>query len=144
MALAQSVMPLPDDSIVHRSVRIDTGRAQLTGVCLMRANGQTVAGAVLNEFGIKAFDFTADRKSGKVELINVVGFLNKWYIRRTIAADLSYLLTAQVGDKSKKYEITVAAGVITLQNKKRHLVYEFAPLRDDCDDSNNVSDAIRE
>lgn len=141
---AQSAFPLPADSVVIRSVRIDTGKAQLTGICMMRAEGDSVLGSMVNEFGIKAFDFIADRTKGKVRLFNIVSFLDKWYIRRTVAADLAYLLTARIGDESKKYSLSVDAGATTLKNLKRHITYEFSPLRNDCDDSNNTSNEIRE
>ena len=42
------------------SVSIDMDRAHITGICVLRDKGDEVVGSLINEFGIKAFDFVYD------------------------------------------------------------------------------------
>ena len=44
--------------------------------------------SLINEFGIKAFDFEYDAAKGRAKVSNTIQFLDKWYIRRVIKRDL--------------------------------------------------------
>lgn len=106
----------------------------ITGLCLMStdANGQVV-GTVVNEMGVKAFDFTyAD---GKAKVLNVIGPMNKWYIRKVLRADFSFLLQ-HINDGHdavwKKRSLTMAPdGVLVLRNGRYHINYTFTPQHSD-------------
>jgi hypothetical protein len=64
---------------------------ELTGllVCKQTAGG-TIVGSFINEFGVKAFDLTITSRRAK--LTNVLTYIDKWYIRKTIASDFHFLL----------------------------------------------------
>ena len=56
---------------------------EITGICMVSQSpdGQTT-GTIVNEFGVKAFDFMID--NGKVKIINVIKPLDRWYIRKAL------------------------------------------------------------
>jgi len=67
------------------------GKAQLTGITVVKTSGDTARGVFLNEFGIKGFEFEVVR--GKCRLLHILKNMDKWYIRRTISDDLAYIFT---------------------------------------------------
>ena len=71
---------------------------------------------MINEFGAKAFDFTYT--NGKVKVLNVVAFLDKWYIRRVLRRDLKHILPTLPPDKESYY-------------KRRWISYTFTPMTSD-------------
>lgn len=99
--------------------------AGITGLCYMRCDSLTVKGSVINEFGVKAFDFIFERESDKLKLQNVIGFFNKWYIKRTIKSDWSKLFKQQ--NKKSKTRLNVKNDTITLDNTKRKIKYTLVP-----------------
>ena len=130
---AQHAFTLPLGETVKMSLVIDTPKASISGICLMQREEQKVVGTVVNEFGIKAFDFEVDANARKVKLLNTIAFLNKWYIRRTIASDLKFLFFATLIDGKAvagKREIVATSGSVTLYNRRRNLIYMFSPLID--------------
>ena len=49
-------------------------------------------GVLFNEFGITALEFTYQPQTKKVELIEVIAMLDKWYIRRVLKNDLQHVM----------------------------------------------------
>ncbi len=99
----------------------------------------------MNEFGFKAFDFWTT--NSRCELQDVQSMLDKWYIRRTIASDLHFLIEcdhpqAPFAGKIVRYEqnnilvvshgkkeLTVLPdGTLRLVNRRHHLTYELRKL----------------
>ena len=78
-------------------------------------------GSVINEFGIKAFDFIFHEN--KCRLKNTVSFLDKWFIRKTIESDLTYLFNNQENGKGKHIETN--GNEIILINEKRNIKYHL-------------------
>jgi hypothetical protein len=86
---------------------------EITGICVMNisSNGDIV-GTIVNEFGIKAFDFIYNQK--KVKILNVISPLDKWFIRNILRRDFRYILSdlkrldmgATIERKSRKYLFT--------------------------------------
>ena len=71
---------------------------EITGICIMNvAPDNSIVGTVVNEFGVKAFDFTFSK--GKAKVLNVVGPLNKWYIKKVLRGDFTFILSSM--DTSK-------------------------------------------
>ena len=65
---------------------------EITGICMMSQSADHgIMGTVISEFGMKAFDFIYD--NGKVQLLNIVAFLDKWYIRKVLKKDLAFILS---------------------------------------------------
>lgn len=100
------------------SAMIELPKAYLSGVCIMKTDGQgVVKGCLFNEFGISALEFTYRPGDKKVKLLNVIQMMNKWYIKRIISRDLA-----------KVYQ-QLLEGNTTYRNEKYHITYKFTPLK---------------
>ena len=104
---------------------------ELTSICIMDfTDGQDIVGTVVNEFGVKAFDFTFD--GSKAKICNVVGPLNKWYVKKILRADFSFILSniRQGSDVTKKKrKLTfLPDGEIQFTNDRYNIHYTFTPL----------------
>jgi len=121
-----SVQTLFDTTQVSKyRVLIKTDQAEISGIMLVKYIANEWRGSLVNEFGVKAFDFVAPQ--GKCKLQNAISFLNKWYIRKTVEADFAFLFwEATVGKqvKGKKFE-QFSEEKFVLKNKKRNIEYSF-------------------
>ena len=108
---------LQAQSVSRMSVEISFEKGGITGVCLLRKAEQTVSGTIMNEFGIKVFDFVYYPQRDKLRLFNVIEMLDKWYIRRVVRRDLKQVLPHLPPVSEYRYE-----------NRKRHIHYLFTPL----------------
>lgn len=86
-----SIMPV-SDSLLRLRTAISFKKAQLSGIMLVKQRNDSLVGAFINEFGIKGFEFVVTNNHCK--LTNVLSFLNKWYIRRTISSDLQFMFSS--------------------------------------------------
>jgi hypothetical protein len=109
-------------------VRIGAGQMEITGLLIVKYLHGEWRGSLINEFGIKAFDLVATEK--KCRLLNAVPFLDRWYIRRTIESDFTYLFRdAPKGKAVKNKRLTpTGGGSFVLKNEKRHIEYVFQPF----------------
>jgi hypothetical protein len=90
---------LRDNEQLNRyQVSIQAKGNHITGICLLKKSDDGWRGTVVNEFGVKAFDFIVTPK--KCELLHTLSLLNKWYIRQTIAGDLHFLIEIDNPDVS--------------------------------------------
>lgn len=126
----------------HYRFSIQTKKAELSGMYILRITNEQVTGSVFNEFGIKAFDITFSWENSKVKLMNVIGFLNKWYIRKVVKKDMRFLFIAdlqkkQREDSSREIECN-ADGTIILKNLKYGLIYTFIPLKKQQENKNEI------
>jgi translation initiation factor IF-1 len=107
---------------------------EITSICLMNVEDDgSIVGTVVNEMGVKAFDFTY--ANGKAKVINVLGPLNKWYIRMVLRKDFSFILS-NIDRKQnvvhKKRSMTVTPeGDIVVRNDKYNIRYTFTPMKED-------------
>lgn len=106
---------------------------EITGICAMNIEpGGHIVGTVVNEFGVKAFDFVfAD---GKAAVMNVIGPLNKWYIRKVLRKDLTFILTNMekktVDAVKGKRRLTIAEnGTVSMHNDRFGISYTFTSMR---------------
>ncbi|MDD2595879.1 MAG: hypothetical protein PHD11_08720 [Bacteroidales bacterium] len=77
-------------------------KGEISGIMAFKRAGGNMYGTAVNEFGVKVFDFVLT--GGKrCKLKNVTGFLNKWYIRRTISKDLPELLNMDFAEDALEY-----------------------------------------
>jgi len=113
------------------SVVIDAhGKQQITGICVIsESEDNNIIGTIVNEFGIKAFDFTFNGRKAKLQ--NVFPPINKWYIRKVLRKDITFLLSHI---KTKKNETDgkrcinfSVDGTISLTNK--YITYTFNALK---------------
>ena len=100
---------------------------EVSGICLLKERNGGLTGALMNEFGIKALDFTYHK--GKVKLAHVISMMNKWYIRSTLRNDLACLLAATTSKHTKRYEVRLSNdGSRWFKNKRHHITYYFKPI----------------
>ena len=104
---------------------------EITGICMVSQSpdGQTT-GTIVNEFGVKAFDFIID--NGKVRIINVIKPLNRWYIRKVLRKDFGFAFQHIRQGKDitvGKRRITFREnGDIAIDNDKHKIHYVFIPI----------------
>jgi hypothetical protein len=105
-------------------VEIKTGKNTITGLCISKKAGETWRGTLINEFGAKAFDFTVDDKGCK--LLNVISVIDKWYIRKTIEADLYFLFQVDnpKASFSKSADRFTQNNTLVVNFKKKQIVLE--------------------
>lgn len=105
---------------------------EITSICMMDIQADSsVLGTVVNEFGVKAFDFTY--ANGKAKVFNVVGPLNKWYIKRVLKGDFSFIL-ANIGlgkdvVKKKRRLSFLPNGDVSVSNERFKIQYTFTPIK---------------
>ena len=118
----------------------------ITGICMLKKSDEGWRGTLVNEFGVKAFDFIVTPT--KCKLLNTIAIMNKWYIRQTIAGDLHFLFEIDNPDvsfqtkttrneqhgalvialKNRKSITRSPDNSVTLQNLKRKIVYSLNKL----------------
>lgn len=143
--LAQEERVLSDsvevDTVVTDSAEIrqydlllEVGPQQLSGIFLIQMKSPTeIIGTVINEFGLTAFDFVYNGK--KTKLSNLPPFLDKWYIRKVLQADMSFFFSHFLDQKNAtkiSRQITFSPdGEISLINFRFKIHYTFTPVKDE-------------
>lgn len=112
------------------AIRIAFPKGGVSGVCVVRTDEGGGAMSVVNEFGIKAFDAVYSARKGKVELYNVIGLLDRWYVRRTLAADLALVFDPDRHRSRRRTATHGQDGSITLTNKRLKITYHLQPIKD--------------
>lgn len=112
---------------------------EVTGICIINIQpDSTIVGTVVNEFGVKVFDFTYDGSKAKV--FNVIRPLDKWYIRKVLRNDFRFILSnmqsgianpQQRDVVEKKRKLTVSPnGNMVVENTRFKVRYTFEKLRE--------------
>ena len=105
-------------------VMLTTPKNSITGICVLKKNGDEWRGTLINEMGAKAFDFiiTDDR----CELLNVVSMMDKGYVKKTVAADLYFLFNVDNPNASfyKSLERFEQDGKLIINYKKKQMTVE--------------------
>jgi hypothetical protein len=117
---------LQDSSQVFRyRTFIKTQKAELSGILILKYLHNEWKGSLVNEFGIKSLDFIVRGK--KCKLLNVIPFLDKWYIRRTIANDLLFFVLHNPQETSVKERSLqrLPDGSLRVMNSKHSIEYKF-------------------
>lgn len=114
------------------NVNIKVGMQKITGLVMMEfQTDRSIVGAIVNEFGIKVYDFYYS--DGKTRIMNVIAPLNKWYVRKVLRKDLSFILASFTHDaeildptkmnKVKRFIEMSNDGTLTLTNNRHKIVY---------------------
>lgn len=116
------------------TLSVQTKDQEITGVCLVNFSiDKDCVGTVINEFGVKIFDFKSSR--GKVSVLNVISPLNKWYIRKVLHRDLTFIAenlnVAKAGGSVTKKKITLLSdsGQIKVDDSRYNIKYTFTPIK---------------
>ncbi len=130
--LATALLPASGAPAAQWQVAISMRQADLTGICLLKTDADTVRGTLVNEFGIRALSFIVSPGREKVQLRELAPFLDHWYIRRTLRDDLRFLFRATSADLGTPVDNRLITrndrGGLTLTNVRRGIVYEFSPM----------------
>ena len=123
---------LPLSERQQYSVAIEARGAELTGICIVKTDAEGSRGAIVNEFGFHALDFTLSADRRKVKLLNVMERLDRWYIRKVVRKDLRILWGAtQGGPQQGRRTIAVEEdGTVVLTNQKYKLKYSLKKFDD--------------
>lgn len=92
------LFPFAGDESTRYIVAITFKNASFSGICVVKNIGTQMAGTIVNEFGIRAFDFTMSQDRRRVKLLTVMKPLDKCLIRKAIARDLKRLFNATTTD----------------------------------------------
>lgn len=98
---------------------IELSKGYLSGITIMVREADVYHGVLFNEFGITALEFTYQPQTMKVELIEVVAMLDKWYIRRVLKNDLQHVME------------NLMKGNPTYKDEKYHISYKFSVMSND-------------
>ncbi len=126
-------------------VVLKTPDNSITGICILKKNGDEWRGTLINEMGAKAFDFIVTDE--KCELLNVISMMDKWYVKKTVAADLYFLFNVDnpeapfrerlerfeqdgnlVVNYKKRQILAEPDGSILLMNNRHNLQYELRKM----------------
>jgi hypothetical protein len=136
------------------SMMLNTPRGGISSIFVVKKTGDEWRGALVNEMGAKAFDFIV--KDNKCELLNVIPMMDKWYIKRAVAADLFFLLNVDnLDETSQKHierfeqdgikvvnfserQLLVKTDSIVLINRHRGLMYEIQMINETDSDKDNM------
>lgn len=129
---ADEIAPEESTHLLRRySFQIETGKACMSGLLLASEDDEFINGSMINEFGISAIDFSYSKRKQKVKLLNVVSFLDKWYIRMVLRKDLKFCLHILYDipiNSKNRYEVIRNGDTVSIINPKRKLKYTFTPL----------------
>jgi hypothetical protein len=131
------------DTIQKNEYRLifSTPKTNISSICIVKQSNGLWKGTIINEFGVKVFDFVSTPQ--KCELMNVISFLDKWYVKRVIASDIQFIMeidnpkyeegiksvrvsaqdTLSVIYKNRKELKRLPDGKIIYKNKKRAINY---------------------
>lgn len=131
---AQNVHPflLSGNERAQWNMTLQRGTMVLTAICIARQTDEGMVGTVVNEFGLRAFDFSC--KKNKVKVFNVMPMMNKWYIRKVLRADLKVLAAdcdVKLGRK-RKLDLHLPDSM-TLHDNRYGISYHFEKLTNQTD-----------
>ena len=128
---ADYLLPL-DEGRQQYGVSITARGAEITGVCIVKADAEGSRGAIVNEFGIHALDFMVSADRRKVKLLNMIAMMDRWYVRRVVKKDLRMLFNATAdGEQGSGRTVTVEPdGTVTLTNTRYKLKYSLKKLHE--------------
>lgn len=115
------------------SFEMETSKGFASGILIIKNFGDEIKGSMINEFGVAVLSFTFTPRNDKIKLQDVIGFLNKWYIKRVLKEDIKIclhsLFSIPLKKEPKNYSIQVDSnGTLSVVNLKRNISYSFSTL----------------
>lgn len=98
---------------------IELPKGYLSGISVIVREPDVYHGVLFNEFGITALEFTYHPRTGKVDLIEVIPMLDKWYVRRVLKSDLQRVME------------NLLHGISVYKDEKYHVSYSFSLMKDE-------------
>jgi hypothetical protein len=82
-------------NVIKFKSKISYRTSEISGILVLKKiNYNTLAGGLINEFGIKVFDFKISESCAKLGY--VFKNLDKWYIRKKLVTDLHFLFSKPI------------------------------------------------
>lgn len=125
-AKAQSILPLQDGKPARYSAFIEMPKAYISGICVLVYENDCIKGSMFNEFGMSAIDFSYLPEKEKIQIHNVIGMLDKWYIKKVMKKDIRMLMAA------------LEEGRTEYTDKKNNLKFHLSPI--ETEETNNIED----
>lgn len=113
---AQVPFPKTEGENVRYMAYIEMPKGYVSGICVLHLEGDTIHGALFNEFGITALDFSYNLVKKKMILHTVMPMMDKWYIRKVLKKDLRQLMDC------------LQHGETIWTDERYHIVYQLTPL----------------
>lgn len=98
------------------NVTILSNHFNITGLCIIKTDGEGMIGSLINEFGVNFMTFAYNKESQKVKLLSVTPRLDRWLIRRMLKKDLKQILRMMPDDE------------VAYTNKRLGLEYRFTKI----------------
>lgn len=115
------------------SVAIDFGKVSLTGILVVKEDGDVFNGGIVNEFGVSMVDFSYNKEKDKVRIHRLgVAIMKRYYVRCILRKDLRQCMHILYGINSKfkrVYTVERSGDEVRITNTKRGIVYTFATLK---------------
>ncbi|MCH4895687.1 hypothetical protein E0494_03105 [Marinilabiliaceae bacterium JC040] len=105
---------LQNEKIQRYRTIIKKDNLKLTGILLIKKKENILIGSLINEFGLRVFNFTL--KKSKAHITTSISQLDKWYIKRSMGKYL-YKILIQDNKENHKEMIYTKKG-ITIKLKK--------------------------
>lgn len=125
------------DSICHNEYIVDVKlrHKSISGIFVMEYNPNSCVsiGTLINEFGIKAFDFSSSGK--KMKIFNLIAPLDKWYIRNILKKDLHFIVERLNNIKKIEHAtktrmtMRVQNDSILFENNRYNINYSLVPMK---------------
>jgi hypothetical protein len=107
-------------NIIKFKSRISYKTLEISGILLLKKiNEATLAGSLITEFGISGFDFSITENHARLGY--VFKNFDKWYVRRKLETDLSFLFSNSTFQT--KCSINDTSVYITSLSRSLHYVY---------------------
>ena len=128
MLLLLGVLPAAAQSGRYRFA-MEWERAGLTGLCVVKSDGEGFKGAVVNEFGISYLSFRCDGR--RLELQKAVPpFCDRPSLSHMLEADLYCLLTGRIGAGQLRRTAwsEAADGTRMLYDRRSRITFKLKPM----------------
>lgn len=120
--------------VERRAFEIELERGHISGILVTRADDSRIVGTMVNEFGVTALSFVYHRSKDKIELMDVLKMLDKWYIKKVLRNDLKYcvrILNGMPVKNNRNYIVESVDGKVSVTNSKRKIRYSFEIIEAD-------------
>ena len=117
-SFAQQHFPQNEGEKAVYNASITMPKGSLSGICMLVQDGDSIKGAIVNEFGVSLLDFVYTSKDDKVHLASVIAMMDKWYIRKVLESDLQHVI----------HELKEGNG--NYIDEKYKISYNFVPLNE--------------
>lgn len=88
------VMFVPDSTeVLQLLFSMQRKDFEFSGLLIEKNDSGKLLGAIMNDFGVRAFNFTYDKNTGFLEINDMAMFLDKFYIRPALKSIIRRLLT---------------------------------------------------